>query len=170
LNSSCAASSEEFKLNNFKKRKGREVSMFYKILYPTDFSDVSKKALGYLVQLKDAGAKEIVILHVIDEKGIDAIYRYGSGSALEIIGRIEKEAREEGKKIEKKLRQSGLEVKVRIETGVPLKEILKVEEEEKVSAIVIGSHGKTNLEEMFLGSVSEKVIRQSKNPVLIVKR
>ena len=87
-----------------------------------------------------------------------------------MIREIEKEAMEEGKKIEKKLMQSGLIVKIRIETGVPLKEILKVEEEEKVSAIVIGSHGKTNLEEMFLGSVSEKVIRQSKNPVLIVKR
>ncbi len=144
--------------------------MFEKILYPTDFSDASKKAIDYLVQLKDAGAKEIVILHVIDEKGIDAIYRYGAGSAVEIIGAIEKEAREEGEKIEKKLRQPGLEVKVRIETGVPLKEILKVEEEEKVSAIVIGSHGKTNLQEMVLGSVSEKVIRQSKKPVLVIKR
>ena len=66
--------------------------------------------------------------------------------------------------------QSGLIVKVRIETGVPLKEILKVEEEEKVSAIVIGSHGKTNIKEMLLGSVSEKVIRRSKNPVLVIKR
>ena len=107
--------------------------MFEKILYPTDFSDVSKKALDYLAQLKDAGTKEIVVLHVIDEKGIDAISRYGSGSAQTVIGRIEEEAREEGKKIEKKLGQSGLTVKVRIEVGVPLKEILKVEEEEKVS-------------------------------------
>ncbi len=144
--------------------------MFKKILYPTDFSDVSRKAIDYLVQLKDAGTKEIVVLHVIDERGIDAVSRYGSGSAVTIIGRIEKEAMEEGQKIEKRLRQSGFNVKVRIETGVPLKEILKVEEEEKVSAIVIGSHGKTNLEEMFLGSVSEKVIRQSKKPVLVIKR
>jgi nucleotide-binding universal stress UspA family protein len=144
--------------------------MFEKILYPTDFSDVSKKALDYLVQLKDAGTKEIIVLHVIDERGMDAISRYGAGSAATVIREITKEAEEEGKKIEKKLMQSGLIVKIRIETGVPLKEILKVEGEEKVSAIVIGSHGKTNLEEMFLGSVSEKVIRQSKNPVLIVKR
>jgi len=144
--------------------------MFEKILYPTDFSDVSKKALDYLAQLKDAGTKEIVVLHVIDEKGINAISRYGSGSAQTVIGRIEEEAREEGKKIEKKLGQSGLTVKVRIEVGVPLKEILKVEEEEKVSAIVIGSHGKTNLEEMFLGSVSEKVMRLSKKPVMVIKR
>jgi nucleotide-binding universal stress UspA family protein len=144
--------------------------MFEKILYPTDFSDVSKKALDYLLQLKDAGTKEIIVLHVIDERGIDAISRYGAGSAETMIREITKEAEKEGKKIEKRLMQSGLIVKIRIETGVPLKEILKVEEEEKVSAIVIGSHGKTNLEEMFLGSVSEKVIRQSKNPVLIVKR
>jgi nucleotide-binding universal stress UspA family protein len=144
--------------------------MFEKILYPTDFSDVSKKAMGYLVQLKDAGTKEIVVLHVIDEKGIDAISRYGAGNAEAVIREITKEAMEEGKKIEKKLMQSGLNVKIRIETGVPLKEILKVEEEEKVSVIVIGSHGKTNIREMFLGSVSEKVIRKSKNPVLIVKR
>ena len=144
--------------------------MFEKILYPTDFSDVSKKALDYLAQLKGAGTKEIVVLHVIDERGIDAISRYGSGSAETIIGRIEEEAREEGKKIQKKLGQSGLTVKVRIARGVPLKEILMVEEEENVSAIVIGSHGKTNLHEMVLGSVSEKVIRQSKKPVLVIKR
>lgn len=144
--------------------------MFKKILYPTDFSDVSKKALGYLIQLKDAGTEEIIVLHVIDRRGIDAIYRYGTGSAETVIREITKEAKEEGKKIEKRLMQSGLTVKTRIETGIPLKEILKAEEEEKVSAIVIGSHGKTNLEEMFLGSVSEKVIRQSKSPVLIIKR
>ena len=144
--------------------------MFKKILYPTDFSDVSKKALDYIVQLKDAGTKEIVLLHVIDERGIGAISRYGTGSAQTVIGRIEKEAREEGKKIEKKLMQSGFIVKARIETGIPFKEILTVEEEEKVSAIVIGSHGKTNLEEMLLGSVSEKVIRKSKNPVFVIKR
>ena len=53
-----------------------------------------------------------------------------------------------------------------IERGVPLKEILKIEEEEKMSVIIIGSHGKTNLEEML----SEKVIRQSKSPVLVIKR
>jgi len=87
-----------------------------------------------------------------------------------MIREITKEAREEGKRIEKELMERGFIVKLRIETGVPLKEILKVEDEEKVSAIIIGSHGKTNLEEMLLGSVSEKVIRQSKNPVLVVKR
>jgi nucleotide-binding universal stress UspA family protein len=47
---------------------------------------------------------------------------------------------------------------------------LRVEDEEDVSAIVIGSHGKSNIKEMLLGSVSETVIRKSKKPVLVVKR
>ena len=55
-------------------------------------------------------------------------------------------------------------------TGIPLREILRTEEEESVSVIVIGSHGRTNLEEIFLGSVSEKVIRKCKKPVLVIKR
>jgi len=47
--------------------------MFEKILYPTDFSDASKKALDYIKQLKGAGTKEVVVLHVIDEREIEHI-------------------------------------------------------------------------------------------------
>jgi len=68
------------------------------------------------------------------------------------------------------LKESGFDVKVRIERRIPLREILRVEEEKGVSVIIIGSHGKTNIEEMLLGSVSEKVIRRSQKPVLVVKR
>jgi nucleotide-binding universal stress UspA family protein len=49
------------------------MKMFEKILYPTDFSDVSKKALDYIKTLKDAGAKEVVVLHIIDEREIEHI-------------------------------------------------------------------------------------------------
>ena len=54
--------------------------------------------------------------------------------------------------------------------GPQLREILWVEAKEAVSVIVIGSHGKSNLQEMLLGSVSEKVARKCKKPILIVKR
>ncbi|MBI9085021.1 MAG: universal stress protein [Desulfobacterales bacterium] len=52
----------------------------------------------------------------------------------------------------------------------PLKEILKVEADEQVSLVILGSHGRTNLEEVFLGSVSEKVVRRCKSPILVIKR
>jgi nucleotide-binding universal stress UspA family protein len=144
--------------------------MFEKILYPTDFSDVSKKALDYIKQLKHAGAKELIVLHVIDERKIEAIVLYGTRKSYVVINQIEEEARKEVSAIEKELKESGFEVKGRIETGIPLRQILRVEEEEGVSIIVVGSHGKTNIKEMLLGSVSEKVIRKSKNPVLVIKR
>ena len=144
--------------------------MFEKILYPTDFSDISKKVLDYIEQLKEVGTKEVIVLHVIDERGIGTVTRYAPGNADAVLQSIEADSWKEAGSIEAQLKQRGFTVKVRIETGVPLKEILRVEEEERVSAIVIGSHGKTNLEEMLLGSVSEKVIRKSKSPVLVVKR
>jgi hypothetical protein len=40
--------------------------MFEKILYPTDFSDVSKKALTYIMAMRGAGVKQVVVLRVID--------------------------------------------------------------------------------------------------------
>jgi nucleotide-binding universal stress UspA family protein len=144
--------------------------MFKKILYPTDFSEVSKKAINYIKQLKEAGTQEVVVLHVLNEKGIEAMARYASGSFNELLQGVEKDAADEMTEIEALLKDSGFKVKLRIEIGIPLTDILKVEEEEGVSVIVIGSHGKSNVKEMLLGSVSEKVIRKSKNPVLVVKR
>jgi len=151
-------------------RRKEPEEMFKKILYPTDFSEVSRKAISYIKQLKEAGTQEVVVLHVLNEKGIEAMALYASGSFDELLQRVEKEAADEMKEIEAVLKESGFKVKLRIEIGIPLTDILKVEEEEGVSVIVIGSHGKSNVQEMLLGSVSEKVIRKSKNPVLVIKR
>jgi nucleotide-binding universal stress UspA family protein len=144
--------------------------MFKRILYPTDFSDVSKKALGYIKQLKESGSEMVVVLHVIDQRGMEALEQYAVANTLELERSIIDDAKKELKTIEDDLKRSGFKVKTKIKTGVPLREILRTEEEEDVSVLVIGSHGKSNLEEIFLGSVSEKVARKCKSPVLIIKR
>jgi len=144
--------------------------MFKNILYPTDFSDVSKKAIDYIKQLREGGSETVIVLHIINERGMRAIERYATGNSLEIEQRIMDEAKQELKIIEDDLKKIGFKVKTMIRRGVPFLEILKVEEKENISVIVIGSHGKSNLEEMFLGAVSEKVSRKCKSPVLIVKR
>ena len=51
--------------------------MFRKILYPTDFSDMAEKAFDYIKQLKAAGGREVVILHVINRRIIDGLLRHG---------------------------------------------------------------------------------------------
>jgi len=144
--------------------------MFRKILYPTDFSDGSKKAMKYLIQLKETGVEEVVILHVIDTRllHIPEIYKIVD---MSLLG--EKQASAARRKTNYAARQfkaAGIKTIVRIEKGIPFKEILRVEKEEDISLTVMGSHGASNVREILLGSVAEKVVRKAEKPVLIVRR
>jgi nucleotide-binding universal stress UspA family protein len=87
-----------------------------------------------------------------------------------VVDKMMIEAKEAASEVAKTLNDVGIKTNVRIEQGLPLHEILRVEIEEDADLIVIGSHGRSNIEEMLLGSVSENVIRKSKAPVLVVKR
>ena len=145
--------------------------MFEKILYPTDFSDVAEKALGYIKRLKASCARKVVVLHVIDSRSFERLHRFMGEEQLDSLKQYrEEETQKLLKGIAKDLADAGLEVKLRIESGIPVREILRVEKDEDVSALVIGSHGVSNLQELFLGSVSEKVIRRCRSPVFVIKR
>ena len=144
--------------------------MFTKILYPTDFSDVSLKAIDYIKQLQEGGTKEVLVLHVIDSRGLMAIETSVPQHSIEFESALMEDADRELNAIETELTKNGLKVTVKMIKGNPLQELLKAEKDEGISITVIGSHGKSNLEEMFMGSVSEKFVRKCKKPVLIVKR
>jgi nucleotide-binding universal stress UspA family protein len=151
---------------------GRSLKMFKKILYPTDFSDASLKALEYMKQLRECGAEEVLVLHVIHQQTIITVRAYGEGTInIEELERgLIEHAKNSMVKVEAELKEFGFKVKKVIKIGFPFREILSTEKEEDISVIVIGSHGKSNLEEIFLGSVSEKVVRKCKSPVLVIKR
>jgi nucleotide-binding universal stress UspA family protein len=145
--------------------------MFRKILYPTDFSEVSKTAINYLIQLKDAGAEEVVILHVVDTRNLHIPDLYDAFADLSMLGEKQAvSAKKKALKMVKELSAAGIKTSLRIEKGIPFKEILRMEKEEDVSLIVVGSHGASNVKEMLLGSVAEKVVRKAEKPVLVVKR
>jgi nucleotide-binding universal stress UspA family protein len=145
--------------------------MFARILYPTDFSDIAAKALEYIKKLKDSGTQEVIVLHVIDERGSDSLFRLLGENDFQAYKKTRREETENLLKgVAQQLTQAGLKVRIRIEAGIPVREILRVENEEDISVIVIGSHGVSNLQEILLGSVSEKVVRKSKKPVLVIKR
>jgi nucleotide-binding universal stress UspA family protein len=143
--------------------------MFEKILYPIDFSEEANKALDYVKQLKDAGGKEVVLLHVVDRRGLSNLGRYATKDVAEIQRDMEKKAMREIGPIENELKERGFKVTVRIEKGGPYNEILRIAEEEDVSLIVTGSRGTGNIEELLLGSVSYKVVRKIKKPILVIK-
>lgn len=154
--------------------------MFKKILYPTDFSEAAQKALTYVKQLKPAGVKEVVVLNVINQRLIDSIglihhatlwdSRLYAGGSEELEAKLKADRAKLLKETVTELEAYGYLVHARIETGNPTNKILKVESEECVSAIVIGSHGLSSGKENLIGSVVEKVLRRSKKPVLVVKR
>jgi nucleotide-binding universal stress UspA family protein len=143
--------------------------MFRKILFPTDFSDVSRKAVKYIRQLKGAGAQEIVILHVIDEKELLVLSR-APEQYLEITAQMENEIEKKMAALESDMTEEGFHVKLKVKTGRPFTEIMTTAADEKVSIIVLGSHGRSNIAEMLMGSVSENVIRHAKVPSLVVSR
>lgn len=154
--------------------------MFKTILYPTDFSDTAGKSLDYLKQLRNAGAQKIILLNIIHQRVLDTLETIHKAAYFqdaryqedmdEAEQRMKKERSNKMAPIAAELTDVGFEVKIRIEKGYPVREILKVEKEEKISVIVLGSHGRNNIIRARIGSVSEKIIRRSVAPVLLIKR
>ncbi len=64
----------------------------------------------------------------------------------------------------------GLQARPLLRHGIPFRETLKVAEEENPSLIVLGSHGRSAVQEMLAGSTFENVVRLSRHPVLVVRR
>ena len=134
----------------------------HKILFPTDFSPASEDALRWATSLaRDSGAT-MLIAHVEEPP-----MAYGGG---EIYYPVE-ENRDE-------LRKSLVQV-VPTDHAVPFEHILLVgdpahaiaetAEKEDCDLIVMGTHGRTGLTRLLMGSVAESVVRRAKCPVLTVK-
>jgi nucleotide-binding universal stress UspA family protein len=144
--------------------------MFKKILFPTDFSDVARKAMEYITQLKGAGAQEVIALHVIDEKELTILSSRAPDQYLRIMETLDKEVSSEMTAVETALTSEGFRVRLEVRTGNPFKVIMDTAAKEKASIIVLGSHGRSNIAEMLMGSVSENVIRHAGVPLLVISR
>jgi len=156
------------------------MSLFRKVLYPTDFSELAEVAKDYVLKLKDANAQEVVILHVIHPLEF-SLPQFDDPFALDVatiyahIPEIEKEILKKHEEMlntmADELEQQGFTVKRVMTIGDPKEEIVRVADEEKVNVIVIGYHGKGLLERILeMGSTAKAVIRNAKCPVLVVKR
>lgn len=151
--------------------------MFSKILYPTDFSDSAQNALEYVKKLKDAGTKDVIVVHVFEKGTVDLLWEaeaeFKDGLPEEIKGevlaKIEAKINDKLKELEEELKDMNLNVETVLVEGIPYKEIVKVAKDRGVSLIVMGSHGEKGFIERFIGSTAVKVLNDSPVPVLIVK-
>lgn len=132
---------------------------FRKVLLPLDFSRVSDEALHYTKRLKKVGVSEVVILHVVDNKRMET-----ETEKVELF----ESCRLDIVEAEKKLKRSGFKTKSYCRIGDPLQEILRLADDEGVSLIVMGSHGKSIVKEWLIGSVSLSVVRTVDRPALLV--
>lgn len=132
-----------------------------KILFATDFSDISMRAFDYVVRLVEDGCKKVTLLHVQDKVRID---KYLSDK-LEEFNRIDNERLEIRKQL---LVSKGAEdVEIKIVYGIPAKEIVD-ETKNGYSLVVMGSQGRGFFHEIFIGSVSHNVARNANVSVLLI--
>ena len=149
--------------------------MYSKILFPTDFSECAEKAVPYIIQLRNSGAKEVIILHVIEDFCLESLLKHCKMAGFEpeefktlVLEGMISENEKMAQNLKKVLNEVGFTVSIRIEFGKPIKEICKISEDEKSSLIVMGARGKSVIKTMILGSVSEGTVRNAHIPVLVI--
>src|SRR5262245_14130979 len=138
------------------------------ILWLTDFSHDSTYALSYARMLAEVHSTKLYLLHVIDNP-TSRIYGRVEGDylAMEINAR-EKSQQWLQEQAEKDLGDYP-NYEVLIREGDILEKILAVEHEKHIGTIVMGTHGRTGIAHVLLGSIAEKVIRSARCPVYVIR-
>lgn len=149
-----------------------------KILAPTDFSKQSGFALEWAAFLAQCTKAELVLLHVIPEEDVQIIEEViGEGAVAHIPRGLRQDVLEERQKnFKEQLKivlpshlRTDLKVEEVLKIGVPFLEIIKTAKEKDVDMIVMGTHGRTGLAHVLIGSVAEKVVHHAHCPVLTIK-
>ena len=152
----------------------RIVPTFTKIVAATDFSEDSKLALSFAEELARKFSADLIVLHV-DQPLAPVMMTPELGPAMDVgaMGRIAEEqrllAQRELDKIAGRLRDGGLKVKSLLKVGSPFLEILHTAQNEGADLIVLGTHGRTGLAHVLMGSVAERVVQKAPCPVLTIR-
>jgi nucleotide-binding universal stress UspA family protein len=138
-------------------------------LVPIDFSEYSLHALDYAVELAGKLYARLTLLHVIQslpvggaDMGVTLPYAY--------LENLEAELRRSLESYRERITAKGLLSDSVIVHGVPFQEIIETARARQVDLIIMGTHGRTGILHVLLGSVAEKVVRLAPCPVLVTRR
>ena len=139
-----------------------------RILVPTDFSPHAEYALKVAAQIARKNNSEIILLHMLElpHQGSDAV---GAGSDIPEIMFFKNKAISNLEDLMDVDYLDGLAVSEIVQFEKAFEGILAVSKKNDVDFIVMGSHGASGFQEMFIGSNTEKVVRFSDVPVLVIK-
>ncbi|GAA0871501.1 universal stress protein [Gangjinia marincola] len=141
-----------------------------KILVPTDFSPEAENALQVAAHLAKKHNAEIYLTHMLDLP-MDLIDPMSDGSASDLPEAIffMKLARKRFDEILSKDYLQGISVHETVDFYDAFDGIIAVSQEKECDVIIMGSRGASGLREIFIGSNTEKVVRQSPIPVMVIK-
>ena len=137
-----------------------------RILFATDFSDCAGRAQEYALFLAAACGACLDILHVLEfQPGMDPDYPVNHL----YLEHLQKETGALLDALVTHAAQRGLTANVHQVTGIPSQWITVMAKEKEVDLIVLGTHGRTGLEHILLGSTAERVVARAPCPVLTVR-
>lgn len=139
-----------------------------KILIATDGSETAEKAADFGIQIAGLSGTKVYAVYVIDTNPyysipLDEIW------SKDVYAQLEKMGHQATSYIEKIAKAAGMEAESIVLKGDPAEKIVNFAEEQNVDMIIVGSLGKGKFERLVIGSVSEKVVRHAKVPVLVVR-
>lgn len=140
------------------------------ILVPIDFSEYAEKALTWAVNLAETWHARLVLLHVMPTPNYPPLLLSGHFDAATFESGLKADAEAKIKELVEKKVSKAVPSDTRVVIGEPFHDICQVAEQEKVNLVVMGSHGRTGLRHVLLGSVAERVVRHAPCPVLVVGR
>ncbi|HET8689557.1 MAG TPA: universal stress protein [Methanosarcina sp.] len=138
------------------------------ILIATDGSETASEAADFGMEMVGCSGAKIYAVYVIDTSPyrsvpLDQIW------SKQTLDEFERSGHEATSYIEKIGKAAGVEVESRVLKGHPAEKILNFAEDNNIDMIIVGSLGKSGYERVLVGSVSEKIIRHAKVPVLVVR-
>ncbi len=142
---------------------------FNTILFATDFSEGSKNALPYAVDLAKRYDAKLFFMHVIYDVAKTTGWYVPHISVEEMYKDLEKGAKTELEKTFIEEMRGFKDIEHIVVKGIPYEEITKFAEMKKIDLVVLATHGRTGLDRLLFGSTAEQVVRYAPCPVLSVR-
>jgi nucleotide-binding universal stress UspA family protein len=144
------------------------MARFRRILHPTDFSAASRRALAVALDLAKTQRAELTIAHVLAPPVTPVGEGYippGTYALLDASAR--RTATAQLKRLQTRARAAGLRTRVQLLDGIAHEQIVRLAR--RSDLVVLGTHGRTGLPRLFLGSVAARVVALASCPVLTVR-
>jgi nucleotide-binding universal stress UspA family protein len=142
-----------------------------KILIAVDDSPHSERAVEFVTRMRwPAGSRVIVASAAVPPIAVtNGPFEAGVAVPAEVLQEAQKHAKTTVDWISGELQSAGFSTETRVLVGDPREALMRLAEEEHADLIVVGSHGRTGLSKLLLGSVSSHVVTHAQCSVLVVK-